>query len=181
MGFGVDTKIHAYILREGETKVPDFLQEVYEKAIAGQWILREHMKVGMTGGESMSAMVKAMEEAGYIYTPLTDVGTEDYKEIQEALANTDKPGFSIDNHSFGNTGGGGGMRLEGPSMADFRRDTWHLKIQENHILAFEYMVHMNIDERPGYPLHFNISNPQIVTSKGVEFIQPPNEEIFLIK
>ncbi len=66
-------------------------------------------------------------------------------------------------------------------MADFRRDTWHLKIQENHLFAFEYMVHMNIDERPGYPLAFNISNPQIVTSMGVEFIQPLNEEIVLIK
>ncbi len=56
-----------------------------------------------------------------------------------------------------------------------------MKIQENNIFAFEYMVHMNIAERPGYPLAFNISNPQIVTSKGVEFIQPLNEKIVLIK
>ena len=69
MGFGVDTKIHAYILREGETRVPEFLQKVYDKAIAGQWIMRDHMKVGMTAGESLNGMVKAMEEAGYIYTP----------------------------------------------------------------------------------------------------------------
>ena len=66
-------------------------------------------------------------------------------------------------------------------MAAFRVNTHNMKIQENHIFAFEYMVHMNIDERPGYPLCFNISNPQIVTSKGVEFIQPLNEEIFLIQ
>ena len=178
MGFAVDTKIHAYILREGETRVPDFLQEVFDKAIAGQWIMRDHMKVGMTGEESLAAMVKAMEDAGYIYTPFIDNGAEDYVMIQEALSNTDKPGFSIDNHAMGNTGGD--VRVEGPSMAAFRVNTHNLKIQENHIFAFEYMVHMNIDERPGYPLAFNISNPQVVTSKGVEFIQPPNEEIFLI-
>ena len=65
-------------------------------------------------------------------------------------------------------------------MSGFRPDTHHLKIQENHLFAFEYMVHMNIAERPGYPLCFNISNPQVITSKGVEFIQPPNEEIVLI-
>ena len=65
-------------------------------------------------------------------------------------------------------------------MAPFRKDKDHLVIQENHLFAYEYMVHKNIDERPGYPLAFNISNPQIVTSKGVEFIQPLNEEIFLI-
>ncbi len=189
MGFGVDTKIHAYILREGETKVPDFLQKVYDKAIAGQWILRDHMKVGMTAKESLGAMVKAMEEAGYIYTPFINSrgvtadgkSTLDYILVQKALAGkgTDVAGFSIDNHSFGNAGMGNG--IIGPSMSGFRPDTHHLKIQENHLFAFEYMVHMNIAERPGYPLCFNISNPQIITSRGVEFIQPPNEEIFLIK
>ena len=176
MGFGVDTKIHCYILREGETKVPDFLQKVYDKAIAGQWIMREGMKIGMTAKESLDAMVKLMEDTGYIYTPFRDIGTDDYKMIQKALANkgTDVAGFSIDNHTFGN------YREVGPSMAAFRSTSHHLKIQENHIFAFEYMVHMNIAERPGYPLAFNISNPQIVTSRGVEFIQPPNEKIVLI-
>ena len=174
LGFGVDTKIHAYILREGETKVPDFIQEVFDLAIAGQWIMRDHMKVGMTAKESLDAMVNAMEEAGYMYTPFRDIGTQDYEMIQEALADTDEPGFSIDNHAFGNYGD------LGPSMAAFRSDTHHLVIQENHLFAFEYMVHKNIAQRPGYPLAFNISNPQLITSRGVEFIQPPNEEIFLI-
>ncbi len=176
MGFDVDTKIHAYILREGETKVPDFLQEVYDLAIAGQWIMRDGMKVGMTSGESLAAMVELMEEAGYIYTPFIDDGIEDYKIIQKALANTDKPGFSIDNHGFGIVGQGD----IGAPMAPFRKDKDHLVIQENNLFAYEYMVHKNIDERPGYPLAFNISNPQVITSKGVEFIQPPNEEILLI-
>ncbi len=174
MGFGADAKIHAYILREGETAVPDFIQRVFDKAIIGRRIMREHMKVGMTAKESLDAMVAAMEAAGYIYTPFVDIGTKDYEIIQQALANTDKPGFSIDNHASGNSG------EVGPSMAAFRADTHHLRIQENHLFAFEYMVHMNIAERPGYPLAFNISNPPVVTSRGVEFIQPPNEEIFLI-
>ena len=58
MGFGVDTKIHVYILREGETKAPDFIQRVFDKAIAGQWLMKEGMKVGMTAKESLDAMVK---------------------------------------------------------------------------------------------------------------------------
>ncbi len=186
MGFGVDTKIHAYILREGESKVPNFIQEVFDLAIAGQWIMRPHMRVGMTAGESLAAMVEAMEGAGYIFTPFSDIGEKDYKMIQRVLANTDKPGFSIDNHSMINNAIDTrevefDTRTEGPSMAAHRTFTHHLKIQENHLFAFEYMVHKKIAERPGYPLAFNISNPQIITSKGVEFIQPPNEEIFIIK
>ena len=102
------------------------------------------------------------------------------------LANTDKPGFSIDNHSMINNRIDTrevefDIRTEGTSMGPFRTFTHHLKIQENHLFAFEYMVHKSIDERPGYPLAFNISNPQIITSKGVEFIQPPNEGMILIK
>lgn len=186
MGFDVDTKTYAYILREGEAEVPRFLQEVYELAIAGQWIMRPHMRVGMTGGESLAAMVEAMEDAGYIYTPFADKGAGDYEMLRKALANTDKPGFSIDNHSMINNRIETGevevdIRTEGASMGPFRTFTHHRKIQENHLFAFEYMVHKNIEERSGYPLAFNISNPQIVTSKGVEFIQPPNEGIVLIR
>jgi len=186
MEFEVDTKTYAYILREGETKVPEFLQKAYDLAIAGQWIMRPHMKVGMTGGESLAAMVKAMEDAGYIYTPFTDNGRKDSEMVRRALAKTDKPGFSIDNHSMGNNNLDTGevewdTRTEGPSMAPWRTFTHHLKIQNNHFFALEYMVHMNIAERPGNPLRFNISTPQMVTHLGVEFIQPPNERIELIK
>ncbi len=176
--FSVDTKTHAYILREGETSVPESIQYAFDQAIKGQWIMRDHMRIGMTAGESLAAMSKAMEDAGYIYTPFTDIGTEDYKMVQKALANTDKSGFSIDNHAMGNNGGG--MVTVGPSMAPFRRDRDHLVIKENNIFAFEYMVHTNLPERPGFPLSINISNVQIVSNRGVEWIQPPNEKIILL-
>lgn len=186
MDMDIDTKTYAYILRDGETVAPKFLQEVYDLAIAGQKIMRPHMRVGMTGGESLAAMVKAMEAAGYIYTPFSDKGQGDYQMLQKALAKTNKPGFSIDNHSMTNNRIETGkvevdIRTEGTSMGPFRKFTHHLKIQENHLFAFEYMVHKNIAERPGYPLALNISNPQIITSKGVENIQVPNEEMILIK
>ena len=73
MDFGVDTKVHAYILREGETKAPNFIQKVFDKVIAGQWIMRNHMRVGMTAGESFDAMVKALEDEGYVHTPFTEM------------------------------------------------------------------------------------------------------------
>ena len=62
MGFDIDTKTYAYILMDGETGVPAFLQEVYDLAIAGQQIMRPYMRAGMTAGESLAAMVQAMEE-----------------------------------------------------------------------------------------------------------------------
>ncbi len=128
----------------------------------------------MTAGESLKAIVSAMEDADYIFTPFTDVSANDYKEVQVALTNTDKSGFYLDLHAHINTGD------VGPSISAFRPDTHHLKIQENHIFAFEYAVHTNLPERPGYPISINFSNPQIVTSRGVEWIQPSNDEIILI-
>ncbi len=79
--------------------------------------MQEGMKVGMTAKESLDVMVKLMEDAGYVYTPFRDIGTEDYKMIQKALANkgTDFAGFSMDNYSFGLGG------TVGPSMAEFRQ------------------------------------------------------------
>ncbi|MDC0178713.1 aminopeptidase P family protein [Woeseiaceae bacterium] len=182
MGFGTDTKHHAYILREGESSVPESLQHAFNQAIKGQWIMRDHIKVGMTGKESLDAVISAMEKEGYIYTPFSNssVGStfgsfdEDYLIIQKAVANTDKSGFYVDHHSFGSTG------VVGPSMASFRSDVHHLVIQENNIFAYEYAVHTSLPERPGFPISINISNPQIVTSNGVEFLQPPNEKIILI-
>ncbi len=128
----------------------------------------------MTAGESLKAMIKAMEDAGYIHTSFTDNVARDYQMVQRVLVTTDKPGFFIDNHALDNTG------EVGASMEPFRTDTHHLRIQNNHIFAFEYMIHMNIDERSGYPIAFSVLNAQIITGRGVENIQPPNEEITLI-
>lgn len=186
LGFGTDTKTHAYILREGETAVPASIQRTFDLAVAGQRIMRDHMKVGMTAKQALDGMVAAMTQAGYIYTPLENSGIQgtgltpdgkgmkDYVTIQKALANTDKPGFSIDSHAFGS------YNTIGPSMTNFRADRHDLIIQENHLFAFEYMVHRNIPERPGFPLAINISNVQIISSRGVEWLQPPNERIVLI-
>jgi Xaa-Pro aminopeptidase len=186
LGFGTDTKTHAYILREGETKPPDSIQRTFDLAIAGQRIMRDHMKVGMTAGQSLKGMIAAMEKAGYVHTPFDNSGIQgtgltadgkamrDYATIQKALANTDTTGFEIDNHAFGS------FNTIGPSMTSFRADRHSLTIQENHIFAFEYMIHRNIPERPGFPLAINISNVQIISSRGVEWLQPPNERIVLI-
>jgi len=183
MDFETDTKIHAYILREGETTVPESIQHAWDQGKKAQGIMRRQIKVGMTAGECLQAIVSAMEEADYIYTPLTDVGTEDYKILQKALAGTDKSGFYLDLHAIGNNYNNGThdiLNRIGPSISDFRRNRWHLVIPENHIFAFEYAVHTNLPERPGFPMSINFSNIQVVTSRGVEWIEPPNEEILLI-
>jgi len=177
--FGVDTKAHAYILREGETEVPESLQRAWDNGKRAQAIMRQHMRVGMTAGEALAEIVAAMEAAGYLYTPFTDDPTDDYRMIQEVLGDGDAPGFYLDLHAMGNNGGD--LVTVGPGIAPFRRDRDHLIMHPNHIFAFEYAVHTNIPERPGYPITINFSNPQVLTPNGVEWIQDPNYGIFVIQ
>ena len=176
--FGVDTKTHVYILKEGETNPPKSIQYAWDQGKKAQSIMRKYVAVGMTAGESLQAIIDAMEAEGYIYTPFTDDPREDYLMLQKALKNTNKSGFYLDLHAMGNNGGD--LVTVGPSIAPFRRDRDHVVIHENHIFAFEYAVHTNLPERPGYPISINFSNPQVVTNYGVEWIQPPNDKIILI-
>jgi hypothetical protein len=175
--FSEDTKYYGYILQEGETEMPKALQYAYNQAIKGQWIMRPTVQVGKKAGEVLSDMIKSMEDAGYIYTPFTDDGSKDSEIIRKALANTDKSGFSVDLHVQGNNNGE--LITVGASMAPFRRDRDHLVIKENHIFAFEYMVHTKVPGRE-QPLSINVSNVQAVSNLGVEWIQPPNTGVYLI-
>jgi len=177
--FKTDYKRYCYVMKEGETEVPEFIQSFFDRAVDAREIIRANIKVGMTAKETLDAIVAAMEAEGYVYTPFIDIGTEDYKMVQKVLGKTDNWGFSIDLHSLGiNTGS---LVTVGPSVAPFRKDRWPLTIKENHFFAFEYMIHTNIDERPGYPLCINIEDDYIVTSMGVEPLHPPAEKLLIIR
>ena len=176
--FGVDTKQHGYILREGEHEVPEILQYAWDQTKKAQGIIRQQVKVGMTSGEAMTAIIESLEAADYIYTPFTDDPADDYKVIQDMIAGQKKSGFYFDLHAMGNNGGS--LVTVGPSMAEFRRDRDDILIRENHIFAFEFAVHTPLPDRPGFPITINFSNPQAVTSLGVEWIQPANDGVFLV-
>ncbi len=176
--FSTDFKRNAYVLREGETAAPASIQHAFDRAVGAREIIRGQIRVGQTAGETLAAIVEALEAADYIYTPFIDIGEDDYMQVREALINTDRSGFSIDLHSQGNNSGS--LVTVGPSVAPFRSDRAHLVIQENHMFSFEYMVHTNLPERPGYPVSINIEGNHIVTSRGVEYLYPPNERILLI-
>ena len=74
LGFGTDTKSHAYILREGETAPPESIQKLFDLAVAGQWIMRPHMRVGMTAKESLDAMVAGDGSGGVSVYAVRELG-----------------------------------------------------------------------------------------------------------
>ncbi len=177
--FTTDFKRNAYVLRDNETSVPDSIQRAFDRAITAHKIMRPHIVAGRTARETLASLVGALEAAGYVYTPFIDIGIEDYRLVQQVLADTDQPGFSIDLHAVGNNGGS--LVTLGASVAPFRTDRFDLTIQENHLFSFEYMVHSQLPERPGFPISINIEGNHIVTGRGVEYLHPPNERILIIQ
>ena len=177
LNFGTDFKRNAYILREGETSVPAGVQNAWDRGMKARKIIRKAFKVGRTAGEVLEIIARSLEDAGYVYTPFTNIRPKD-REIINSLGDSERSGFSIDCHCVGNTGNGN--VASGPSVAPFRKERAHLKIQPNNLFAFEFMVHTWVPEW-GRRLSINFEDDAIVTGKGVEFLCPPNERIILIR
>ena len=175
--FSTDFKRNLYVMREGETSVPDSIQHAFDRAVNAREIIRKTITVGKTAGETLQSVAVALENQGYIHTPFTNDVTSDY-ELVKTMITGDESGFSIDLHSV--AGNNDYVGTVGPSVSPFHQDRAHLTIQENYIFALEYMVHTALPERPGYPMSVNIEDNHLVTSRGVEWLHPPNERILLI-
>lgn len=177
LNFGTDIKRYAYILKEGETDIPKGIQHVWNRGLKAREILRKTIKIGYTAGEMLDKIVKALEAEGFVYTPSDDISSQ-YRDLMNALGDSDKSGFSIDCHTVGNTGN---SELElGPSMAPFRPFRSHYKIQQNNIFAFEFVVNTwNPDTNSRMSL--NLEDDAIITEKGVEALYPRNDRIIVIR
>ncbi|MGB6865909.1 MAG: M24 family metallopeptidase [Candidatus Aminicenantaceae bacterium] len=176
LNFGTDYKRKAYILREGESSLPPSIQKAWDRGIKAREILRKTFKPGQTAGETLKIIVKAIEDAGFVYTPFTD--TDKDREIVQSLGDEERSGFSIDSHCVGNTGNS--EIAVGPSLSPFRPYRAHLMVQPNNLIAFEFIVHTWIPEW-GERLAINFEDNAIVTERGIEALYPRNEKMILVR
>jgi Xaa-Pro dipeptidase len=176
LNFGTDYKRYGYILKEGETDIPEGIKKLWNTGLKAREIYRKTIKIGYTAGEMRDMMIKAMEAEGFVYTPSDDY-SDAYRKQMDKMGDSDKPGFYFDSHAVGNTGNS--EIAEGASMAPFRDARNRFVIQQNHLFAFEFMVHIwNPDTKQRQSL--NLEDNAIVTEKGVEALYPRNDEIIII-
>ena len=176
LNFGTDFKRNAYILKEGESDIPKGLKYAWGRTLKAREIIRKTFKIGRTAGESLEAIVRALEAGGFVHTPSDDVSSQ-YRDLMNALGDSDKSGFTIDFHATGNTSVGD--VTTGPSIAPFRKDRTHLMVQQNYIFAFEFVVNTWIPEW-GKRISVSYEDNSIVTEKGIEALYPWHEEIVII-
>ena len=78
IGLNTDCQQHAYVLKDDETKVPEFLEEAFKKGNRVQDILTTNMKAGLTGNQILANSLKQGKSEGLrpsIYThPLGKYG-----------------------------------------------------------------------------------------------------------
>ncbi len=182
MNFGTDFKRVAYVLNDSETSVPSGIQFGWDRALEAREVIKQEIKVGQTAAETLEKVGKALENAGFVYFPLTVdpmLGGGPSIEPNENQKYPGKTEVMIDCHCVGNTGNS--EVASGPSIAGFRKDRAHLVIKENNLFAFEFMAYTPNPEWNGWKVRFNIEDNAVVTKDGVKWLYPPNERILLIK
>jgi Xaa-Pro dipeptidase len=177
LNFETDIKRYAYILKEGETDLPNGYKKVWKAALDTREILRKTIKVGYTAGEMRTLIIKTLEKNGYVYTPSDDVSSQ-YRDLTKKLGDSEKIGFTIDCHTVGNSGNS--EVAVGPSMAPFRDSRVSYKIHQNNLFAFEFVVSV-WDPETKQRISLNLEDNAIVTEKGVEALYPRNEKIIIIR
>ena len=181
--------MYAYVLREGETEPPPEIKKLWRERKKVDAILVESIKTGLTPREIMRDYERKFEEAGFIVT-------ED--EMHMVLPKNNFPFFSegtdperilLSLCCHGMVKGARKRISENylaPNVGTFGNSTWawDIPIPPNHHFALEYFFYMpsptpNEDEDQ-YLLWWN-HEAAIATENGVEYLSPPQKELYLIR
>lgn len=166
LNFFTDIKRHAYVLREGETHLPDSMQEAFDNGRAVRDILKNNIKAGRTAADTYDLLVEKINEAGFTYMAAFNQPTDDPEKID----------VIIGSHSVGNLGHG-----IGPSIAWFNPERMTYMIKPSNLLSIELFAYTAIPEWGGKKLRIPLEDDAIVTERGVEWLYPVNQKVLLIR
>jgi hypothetical protein len=154
----------AYVLRKGETDLPWYIKKFWEDDQKVRKILRDNIKLGLTGGEMNDLLAGKLEEAGFIYT--------DYQEYNKYVDDPDKMQVHLDLHAEGKGILAPRISPMGPKWH------WNMELQLFHTFAVEYMIYMRVPEWDrannftGRQMSAAFHDGGIITSRGMEIPYP---------
>jgi len=177
----------AYVLRDGETEPPDDIQALWSEYLKVDRILSESIKVGLTPRRIKADYDSRFEEEGiilrddqlHLFTPRNDYSA--YTDGFEA----GRTHLNIDCHAMGK--GSRERKFEnyfGPRIGSNGPEwMWDIPLPENHHFVLEYFIYMPwpSDEYEDQYLFWWNHEQAIATQDGVEYLSPPQEELFLIR
>ena len=165
MNFYTDMKRVVYILKDGETGVPDGIQNAFDKALAARKVITSTIRHGITAAEAQEEVYEALTSAGF-----NRIGFNQPTDDQSV---TD---VVIGCHSVGNSGHG-----IGPSIAFFNPVRVQYELKPTNLLSIELFAFTAVPEWGGKKLRVPLEDDAILTARGIEWLVPPNRKILLVR
>jgi hypothetical protein len=182
-----ETGLYAYVLREGETEPPPEIHKLWEKYLTVDRILVDTIRAGFTPREIIGEYTRKFEEEGIIVRdPQLHmfVPKNDFAAYSEGF-DPSKTHLSVDAH--GMMKGARNRPNEnylGPRIGSYGPDwTKDIPLPANYHFVLEYFFYMPSPASEGqdqYLLWWD-HEPVIATANGVEYLSPPQKELYLIQ
>ena len=165
MNMFTDMKRIAYVLKEGETRVPAGIQNAFDQSMKVRDIIQKTIKPGVTAKESEEAVYKALSAGGFnrmaSFNQFTDL------DITDVI---------IGCHSVGNWGHG-----IGPSIAYWNPVRINYELRPSNLISIEFFAYTKIPEWGGKKLRVPIEDDAVITTRGIEWLYPINPRMLVIK
>ncbi|MDC1051771.1 M24 family metallopeptidase [Flavobacteriaceae bacterium] len=165
MNMYTDMKRMAYVLKEHETRVPESIQNAFNKGVKVRTIIKNSIKSGVTAQEAETSIYEALTKAGFNKMKAFNASTD-----------LDKTDVIIGCHSVGNWGHG-----IGPSIAFFNPVRLNYVLKPTNLISIELFAYTKIPEWDGKKLRVPLEDDAIITERGVEWLYPINPRILIIK
>ncbi|MDB4292809.1 M24 family metallopeptidase [Maribacter sp.] len=165
MNMFTDMKRIAYVLKEGETKVPEGIQYAFEQGVKVRDIIKKTIKPGVTAAKTEEAIYGALTKAGF-----------NKMERFNKFSDLDKTDVIIGCHSVGNWGHG-----IGPSIAFFNPVRLGYELKASNLISIELFAYSKVPEWGGKKLRIPLEDDAVVTERGIEWLYPINPRILVIK
>ena len=165
LGLWTDQKRMAYILREGETQAPRWLQNAFDQALAIRDIIQKTLKPGKTAQETLLQLEAAIAKGGFRKAAAFN-----------KIVNDNTTEFFIGCHSVGDWGHG-----LGPSIAFFNPKRLTFEIRPTNLFSIELFAWVPADAWGGRKVRIPLEDDAIVTSRGVEWMYPVNQRLRLVR
>ena len=168
MDFTQHHGFYGYVLRDGETELPQEILRLWDQAMELRDIFRRNIAAGLTGEENLDAVVARIEESGFLHIQ---------ENSYDATADSDATQVYIDFHAQG--------RFVSEEHAPRISATgWGrgLTIPLYHTFALSYAIHMPVPAwGEGERLYLAMHDGATVTERGVEFPAPLQQQIRAIR
>ena len=169
--YEIDIKRTAYILKPGETAMPEQLQEIWRTTHEVGDYYASMMVPGAIGSETWSAINTEMENRGYRATG-PDAGGD--------ATTTTEPEVGVYGHSVGNVAHDIGARIAADIPFAYG-DRVRFPLQANEWVSIEFHVSIPVPEWDGKTWYARFEETAQISEEGLKWLIPTQKELFLIE